>query len=267
MGDFVHMMVERRWIDAAPQPRKQLGAFCSGFSAHRIPVVFMTWGGSMSDVLTLAHELGHAYHSWVMRDMPFSHSDYPMTLAETASIFAESVVRDSLLARAETNYEKRLMLWEEMSAALGLMVNIPVRFEFEREFYERRKQGEVSVSGLRELMSAAWSRWYGDSTTRSDDMFWASKLHFSIAEMSFYNYPYLFGYLFSQGVYAQREQRGDSFFDDYVALLRATGSMPAEELALKHLGVDLGQPDFWQASIDIAARQIDAYEQLLDEVA
>ena len=265
MGEFVDIMVKRRWIDAAPQPRKQLGAFCGGFSVHRTPVVFMTWGNSMSDVLTLAHELGHAFHSWVMRDMPYSHSDYPMTLAETASIFAESVVRDSLLARAESGYERRQMLFEEMSSALGFLVNIPVRYEFERTFYEQRAQGELSVRSLRELMASAWSRWYGDSMSQVDDMFWASKLHFSIAEVSFYNYPYLFGYLFSMGVYAQREQRGQAFFPDYLRLLRATGSASAEDLAREHLQVDLAKPDFWQASVDIARARIEAFEKLLLE--
>ena len=265
MGAFVEMMVERGWIDAAPQPRKQLGAFCGGFAAHRTPVVFMTWGNSMSDVLTLAHELGHAFHSWVMRDLPFSQSEYPMTLAETASIFAESVVRDELLAAAESSYERRLMLFEEMSSALGFLVNIPVRYEFERDFYQQRAAGELSVRALRELMAATWSRWYGDSMSQADDLFWASKLHFSIADVSFYNYPYLFGYLFSKGVYAQREQRGEAFYDDYVKLLRATGSMSAEELAREHLQVDLAEPAFWQASIDIASAQIDAFERLLRE--
>ena len=265
MADFVDMMVARGWIDAAPQPRKQLGAFCSGFSAHRTPLVFMTWGNSMSDVLTLAHELGHAFHSWVMRDLPFSQSEYPMTLAETASIFAESVVRDALLARAESGYEKRLMLFEEVSSALGFLVNIPVRYEFERAFYEQRAAGELSVRALRELMAASWSRWYGDAMSQADDMFWASKLHFSIAEVSFYNYPYLFGYLFSKGVYAQREQRGEAFYPDYVKLLRATGSMSAEDLAREYLQVDLAKPDFWQASVDIARSQVDAFERLLRE--
>jgi oligoendopeptidase F len=265
MADFVDMMVQRRWIDAAPQPRKQLGAFCSRFSAHRTPVVFMTWGNSMSDVLTLAHELGHAFHSWVMRDLPFCHSDYPMTLAETASIFAESVVRDALLARAESGLERRLMLFEEVASALSFLVNIPVRFEFERKLYEQRAEGELSVRALRELMAASWSRWYGDAMSQSDDMFWASKLHFSIAEVSFYNYPYLFGYLFSKGVYAQREQRGEAFFPDYVRLLRATGSMSAEDLAREHLQVDLAKPDFWQASVDIARAQVDALERSLRE--
>ena len=265
MAEFVDMMVARRWIDAAPGPRKQLGAFCCDFSAHRIPVVFMTWGNSLSDVLTLAHELGHAFHSWVMRDLPLSLSDYPMTLAETASIFAESAVRDVLLARAESSYERRLMLFEEVSAALGFLINIPVRYDFEHAFYQQRAAGELSVRALRELMSASWSRWYGDAMSQADDMFWASKLHFSIAEVSFYNYPYLFGYLFSKGVYARREQRGAEFYPEYVRLLRATGSMSAEDLAREHLQVDLAKPDFWQAGIDIASAQVNGFERLLRE--
>ncbi|GAL08330.1 oligoendopeptidase F [Photobacterium aphoticum] len=97
----------------------------------------------------------------------------------------------------------------------------------------------------------------------TSEMFWASKLHFSIAEVSFYNYPYLFGYLFSKGVYAQREAKGASFYDDYKALLRDTGSMTAEDVVAKHLGMDIRQPDFWQQSIEMVSQQIDAFEQSL----
>ncbi len=263
MGEFVDMMVKNQWIDAAPGTRKRLGAFCSGFSAHRIPVVFMTWGDSMSDVLTLAHELGHAFHSWVMRDLPFAENHYPMTLAETASIFAESVVRDALLEQAETDRERCMMLWEEVSSVLGFMINIPVRYEFEKSLYERRADGELGVDDLCALMDQTWSSWYADSMTRSDDMFWASKLHFSIADVSFYNYPYLFGYLFSKGVYARRGTSGEQFFPDYVELLRATGRMTAEDLAQQYLGVDLREPDFWLASVEIARAQVDEFERLL----
>ena len=115
MADFFGLMVENGWIDAAPQETKRLGAYCTKFADSRTPLVFMTWGNSMSDVLTLAHELGHAFHNWVMRDMPLCKTKYPMTLAETASIFAENVVRDALMAKAKTKEDKIEMLWEELS--------------------------------------------------------------------------------------------------------------------------------------------------------
>lgn len=263
MADFVDLMVKNGWIDAAPQETKRLGAYCTKFADSRTPLVFMTWGNSMSDVLTLAHELGHAFHNWVMRDMPLCKTKYPMTLAETASIFAENVVRDALLAKAKTKEDKIEMLWEELSSALALTINIPVRYEFEKAFYEQRATKEFGPEQLSDLMSKTWSEWYGDAMSEPDPMFWASKLHFSIPEVSFYNYPYLFGYLFSIGVYAQREAKGEHFYRDYVSLLRDTGSMRAEEVVQKHLQMDLTQETFWQQSLERVSQQIDEFERLI----
>ncbi|KOO13098.1 oligoendopeptidase F [Vibrio xuii] len=265
MASFVTRMVENGWIDAEPTEHRRLGAYCTKFAATRTPLVFMTWGGSRSDLLTLAHEIGHAFHNWVMRDMPLCQTRYPMTLAETASIFAENIVRDYLLEQVSSREEKLEMLWEELSSCYALMINIPVRFEFEKRFYEQRNNGELSGPELCTLMSETWSEWYGDSMSEPDPYFWASKLHFSISEVSFYNYPYLFGYLFSIGVYAQRESKGEAFYTDYVNLLRDTGSMMAEEVVAKHLGMDLSNADFWQQSIDRVKAKIDEFELLLDQ--
>jgi oligoendopeptidase F len=265
MADFVALMVDNGWIDAAQAANKRLGAYCTKFAATRTPLVFMTWSGSRSDLMTLAHELGHAFHNWVMKDMPLCQTRYPMTLAETASIFAENIVRDHLLKQAQTRNEKLEMLWEELSSSLALMVNIPVRFEFEKAFYELREKGELTAQQLCDLMETTWKEWYGDAMTEADPYFWASKLHFSISQVSFYNYPYLFGYLFSKGVYAQRDAKGEQFYGDYVSLLRDTGSMMAEEVVQKHLGMDLTQADFWQQSIDMVKVQIDEFERLLDQ--
>ncbi|MDA0147647.1 M3 family oligoendopeptidase [Vibrio sp. LaRot3] len=263
MAEFVQTMVDNGWIDADPTPNRRLGAYCTKFAATRTPLVFMTWGGSRSDLMTLAHELGHAFHNWVMRDMPLCQTRYPMTLAETASIFAENIVRDYLLEKAKTREEKLEMLWEELSSAYALMINIPVRFEFEKRFYRQRSEGELDPSQLCELMSETWQEWYGDSMQETDPYFWASKLHFSISQVSFYNYPYLFGFLFSKGVYAQRAEKGDSFYPDYVALLRDTGSMMAEDVVERHLGMDLSKADFWQQSIDMVAEKVSHFEALL----
>ena len=265
MADFVALMVENGWIDAAPSANKRLGAYCTKFAATRTPLVFMTWNGSRSDLMTLAHELGHAFHNWIMKDMPLCRTRYPMTLAETASIFAENIVRDYLLKQAQTRNEKLEMLWEELSTALVLMINTPVRFEFEKAFYEQREKGELTAQQLCDLMESTWKEWYGDSMTKADPYFWASKLHFSISQVSFYNYPYVFGYLFSKGVYAQRDAKGEQFYGDYVSLLRDTGSMMAEEVVQKHLGMDLTKADFWQQSIDMVKVQIDEFERLLNQ--
>ncbi|HHF2912772.1 TPA: M3 family oligoendopeptidase [Vibrio diabolicus] len=263
MSEFVRLMVQNGWIDAAPNANKRLGAYCTKLPATRTPLVFMTWSGSRSDLMTLAHELGHAFHNWVIRDLPLCQTYYPMTLAETASIFAENIVRDHLISKAESVDEKLEMLWEELSSALALMINIPVRYEFEKSFYERRQDGELTADEFCELMSETWKEWYGDVMSESDPYFWASKLHFSIDSVSFYNYPYLFGFLFSKGIYAQRETKGEAFYTDYINLLRDTGCMMAEDVVEKHLSMDLTQPTFWQQSVELVREKVDEFERLL----
>ncbi|MCZ0923470.1 M3 family oligoendopeptidase [Vibrio diabolicus] len=263
MSEFVRLMVQNGWIDAAPNASKRLGAYCTKLPATRTPLVFMTWSGSRSDLMTLAHELGHAFHNWVIRDLPLCQTYYPMTLAETASIFAENIVRDHLISKAESVDEKLEMLWEELSSALALMINIPVRYEFEKSFYERRQDGELTADEFCELMSETWKEWYGDVMSEPDPYFWASKLHFSIDSVSFYNYPYLFGFLFSKGIYAQRETRGEAFYTDYINLLRDTGCMMAEDVVEKHLSMDLTQPTFWQQSVELVREKVDEFERLL----
>ncbi|KAB0316781.1 M3 family oligoendopeptidase [Vibrio alginolyticus] len=263
MSEFVRLMVQNGWIDAAPNANKRLGAYCTKLPATRTPLVFMTWSGSRSDLMTLAHELGHAFHNWVIRDLPLCQTYYPMTLAETASIFAENIVRDHLISKAESVDEKLEMLWEELSSALALMINIPVRYEFEKSFYERRQDGELTADEFCELMSETWKEWYGDVMSEPDPYFWASKLHFSIDNVSFYNYPYLFGFLFSKGIYAQRETKGEAFYSDYINLLRDTGCMIAEDVVEKHLSMDLTQPTFWQQSVELVREKVDEFERLL----
>ena len=266
MGEFVRMMVANEWVEGTVGPNKRPGAYCTRFAKSRTPRVYMTYQGGASDVITLAHELGHAYHAWVMRDLPISQQSYGMSLAETASTFGETLVRDAMLKRATTPAAQLDIVWEEVSALVAFVLNIPTRFEFERNFYERRAERPLRPDELRELMSDAWRTWYGESLAEPDPMFWANKLHFYISGISFYNFPYLFGYLFSMGVYAERNA-SDSFFERYQALLRDTGRMTAEELARSHLAVDLTDEEFWLRTVNSMAPRVDAFETLLDELA
>ena len=267
MGDFVRTMAAKRWIEGTVGPRKRPGAYCTEFRRSRTPRVYMTYAGSANDVIVLAHELGHAFHAWTMRDLPDSQCDYGMAVAETASTFGESVVRDALLARAETPAAKLAIVWEEATALTGFLLNIPARFTFERDVYEARAERPLLPAELCERMAAAWRRWYGDCLAEPDPLFWASKLHFYIADLSFYNFPYLFGYLFSLGVYGRRRALGDEFFPRYRALLRDTGRMTAEDLAARHLDVDLTAPTFWRDTLATLAPRIDLLERLVDETA
>ena len=267
MGDFVRMMAQKRWIEGTVGERKRPGAYCTGFDKSRTPRVYMTYTGGASDVITLAHELGHAYHSWVMRDLPDCQRRYGMSLAETASTFGEAIVRDALLGRAATPAGELAIVWEEATALVAFILNIPARFEFEKGFYEARVERPLRPAELNERMSAAWGKWYGDSLAEPDPLLWASKLHFFISGLSFYNFPYLFGYLFSLGVYARRDGLGDEFFPRYEALLRDTGRMTAEDLAARHLEVDLTRPEFWRETVAMLESRIDRFEELVDQVA
>jgi oligoendopeptidase F len=266
MGAFVKMMAERRWIEGRVGPTKRPGAYCTHFPKSRTPRVYMTYSGGMRELKTLAHELGHAFHSWVMRDMPRVETLYPMTLAETASIFGETVVGHALIERAKTPGERLSFTWAQAREVESLILNIPARFQFEKAFYERRATAALSPQELKDLMTESWEAWYGDALSEMDPMFWASKLHFSISSLSFYNFPYTFGYLFALGVFAQKKRLGAKFFDAYVSLLRDTGRMTAEELAAKHLGADLTKGAFWEDSLAIAVASVAAFEAAVKAV-
>ena len=267
MGAFARMMAERGWIDAAPTPNRRTGAYCTKFADPVEPRVFITYAGTMDNVITLAHELGHAWHNWLIRDLPMSQRSYPMTLAETASIFAETLVRSALFEQARSAEERQAIAWAEADGAATFLVNIPARFDFEQALVAEREQGYVSSARLKALTDEAWGRWYEKSLGRYHPMFWAAKAHFSIAGFGFYNYPYLFGYLFSLGVYQQlmsRKGAGEAnVAEAYRALLRDTGRMSAEDLVAKHLGQDIREAAFWQGSLALVAAAVDRFEQTL----
>lgn len=266
LREFAEQAFERRWIDWTPRESKRPGGFCSSSPVLGESRVFMTYHGALGDVSTLAHELGHAYHAWVMRDMRPWARRYPMTLAETASTFAESLLSEAVLADPEASAQERAVLLDgRMQDAAAFLLNIPVRFRFESALYEERGRGEVSVSRLRELMVAAQRACYGDTLFEDelDPWFWASKLHFYIGGLSFYNFPYTFGYLFSLGLFARARAEGADFLPRYRALLRDTGSDRAEGVARRHLGVDLESETFWSGAIACVADDARRFDEAL----
>jgi oligoendopeptidase F len=190
-----------------------------------------------------------------------------MTLAETASIHAEGLLRDALLAREDVAPGARLqVLAGSLDHAATFVCDIHMRFLFERAFYEERGRGEVGVSRLKELMLQAQQECYGDTLDpdEQDPMFWASKLHFHIAGVSFYNFPYTFGYLFSLSLAAQaRQMPAARFHERYENLLRLTGSMTAEEVARESFGLDIGEEAFWLQALDLVDEERARLEELL----
>jgi oligoendopeptidase F len=228
--------------------------------------IYMTYHGTVHDMVTLAHEAGHAWHSCVLRPARSLAADYPMTLAETASNFAEMILLSGLLSDpALTPAMKAYLLDQEMLRAHAYLVNIPMRFEFEQAFYTERASGEVPVSRLNELMSLAQRKLYGDTLLPdgTDPMFWASKMHFFITGVSFYNFPYVFGYLLSQALFARFEAEGAAFLPRYEAFLALTGSASCEEVARRTLDADLTDPAFWSTALRAMEPKLQAYEGLV----
>lgn len=252
LGSFFDHMIEQRWIDYSPRDNKRPGGFCTGSDITGEPRIYMTFNGDMGSVTTLAHEAGHAYHHHLMKGIRYLSRSYPMTLAESASTFGESILIDGIVNDPGQPKEAKLRLLEALIGQIpSYLVNIPMRFHFEKAFYERRQAGEVTVSELKDMMVDAQRALYGDTLEEGaeDPLFWASKLHFYITGVSFYNFPYTFGFLLSRGLYNVFKEQGEAFIPSYKQFLRESGSMTAEAVANKVLGVNLSEPDFWQGAI------------------
>ncbi|WP_204122780.1 M3 family oligoendopeptidase [Lacticaseibacillus mingshuiensis] len=262
MADFAEYAFDHAWIEAEDRPGKRPGGYMTSVPDVKEARIFMTFDGSAAGVSTIAHELGHAFHSSLLKDMPSMRRDYAMNVAETASTFAELIVADATVKAATSPEEKLNLLDAKMSNPLAMLLNIHARYLFERSFYDARQQGTVTVDQLRTLMTQAQETAYAGGLADFDPMFWADKLHFFIDDVPFYNFPYTFGYLFSSGIYAKAQQSGSNFEDDYIALLKDTANMDTETLAKKHLGVDLTKPDFWQQGIDLAAKDAQTFIDL-----
>ena len=265
MAEFAQLMFDRNWIDVRPSENRSMGGYCTRFPSHREPRIFMTWAGTMKSVVTLAHEIGHAFHSWVLRAKPLELTEYSMTLAETASIFAETLVRENLLEKATSTEEKLAILWNDLDSASGFMLNIPARYDFEYNLANGRKKKAFSADDFKQMTRDAWKKWYGDTLDEYDEMFWASKLHFHMTGLSFYNYPYLFGYLFSLGIWQMKNQ--ENFYDKYTEILIDTGYMNANDIISKHLGMDIEKADFWNKSIDYVESKVNQFEKLYHSIA
>ena len=226
----------------------------------------MTFNGTLGDATTMAHEVGHAWHSHLLKDMRPMVQEYPMTLAETASIFGEHILAEGIYTDdGVSDREKLLMLDSDLCGAAVLLLDITVRFEFEKAFHEERMQGEVSVARLKELMQETQRRVFGDCmiSESADPMFWASKLHFYISGVTFYNFPYTFGFLLARALYHRFQQEGRSFLPKYEDFLRLTGSDYVESVVARTVGGDTTDPAFWEASIKSLQEPLARYKNLL----
>jgi pepF/M3 family oligoendopeptidase len=249
-----------RWIDAEPRAGKRGGAFCMWVPGVRESRVLCNFDGSLDQLLTVAHELGHAFHNeCAAGELPLQ-TITPMTLAETASTFCETLVTEATLAHATSQAEELSILETFLIGATQVVVDITSRFMFEQEVFERRAQAELSADDFCEIMLRAQRATYGDGLDERylHPYMWAWKPHYYRAELAFYNYPYAFGLLFGTGLYALYQSRGPAFVADYEALLASTGLAAPAELAAR-FGIDIRQPQFWRDSLAVIERRIDRY--------
>lgn len=265
LESFARMALENGWVEAEDRPNKRPGGFCTGMPLSEESRIFMTYSGSMSNVATLAHELGHAFHSYALRPVHQLNRQYAMNVAETASTFAEMIVADAAVKEAQSREEKMALLEDKAQRSVSFFMNIHARFLFETRFYEERKKGVVSSDRLNELMAEAQREAYAGALGETHPHFWASKLHFYITDVPFYNFPYTFGYLFSLSIYAKALEEGKSFEEKYMALLRDTAVMTTEELAMKHLGEDITKQEFWEKGVRLCIRDVEEFLSLTSD--
>lgn len=266
MGKFSKMALDNHWVEGEDRAGKAAGGYCTGFPMKKESRIFMTYTNTFGNLSTLAHELGHAYHSYVLKDLPIFCSRYPMTLAETASTFNELRVKDKALSLAKNPQEKLMLMDQKLQDGYVMLCDLHARFIFDMNFYKERKNGLVGVERLNEIMLAAQQEAFANTLDGYHKLFWASKLHFYLTSQPFYNFPYTFGFLFSLGIYDRALKEGSSFARNYRELLADTGLMTVEDVASKHLGVDLAKEDYWNDAVARVMADIDPFVELAESI-
>jgi oligoendopeptidase F len=266
LGKYYRSFLRKRWLESEVRPHKLPGAYCTGSEFTREQRVYMTFNGALGDVTTMAHEVGHAFHGHILKDMRPMAQQYPMTLAETASIFGEHILAEGIYDDDRiSDAQKLLMLDGDLGGDAVLLLDITVRFEFEKALHDERANGELSVERLKELMLEKQREVFGDCMLEesADPMFWASKLHFYITGVTFYNFPYTFGFLIARALYNLFKQEGDSFLPRYEEFLKLSGSDTVENVVQRSIGGDTTDPAFWTKAIKSLEEPLKRYKKLL----
>ncbi len=268
MGDFAKNAIENQWIDAEVRPGKVGGAYDEDFPKGHQSRILSNFTGTFSDIITLAHELGHAFHFSCIKNKAPLFFNYPMTLAETASTFAETIVKQDMIEKSQGS-DRMKILDLDLTDASQVLVDILCRFYFEESVFQARKSSELTADDFCRLMQEAQEKSYGNGLndektadgknyTERHEYMWAVKSHYYIPELDFYNFPYAFGQLFAAGLYQRAKKEGSDFAKTYEMLLSQTGSMSCEELCLK-AGFDITKKDFWKSGIEMYAKEVEEY--------
>jgi len=262
MSDFAERAFRERWIDAGPRPGKSGGAFCMSLRKDESRIL-ANYIPSYDCMSTLAHELGHGYHNLAIAHRPALQRGHPMTLAETASIFCQTIVEQAALRNASTR-EQLAIVESALQDQCQVVVDITSRFLFEEAVLERRRKRELSVEELNQIMLDAQRETYGDGLDPNalHPYMWAAKSHYYSS--SFYNYPYMFGLLFGLGLYGQYKHDPQAFVAKYDELLSSTGVADVATLAFR-FGIDVRDEGFWISSLDTIREGVERFEALIDE--
>ena len=274
MHDFAKSAFDRQWIDAEVRSGKVGGAYDEDFPLGHQSRILSNFTGTFSDIITLAHELGHAYHFSCMKGLPAAFFDYPMTLAETASTFAETIVKQDMIKQCN-GFDKIKIIDLDLQDTSQVLVDILCRFYFEKSVFESRENTELNAEDFCRLMSNAQEKSYGDGLndekdsdgnfTERHEYMWAVKSHYYSTDLDFYNFPYAFGQLFAAGLYQQSKKIGPDFAATYSKLLSQTGSTSCEELC-KKAGFDITEKDFWKSGIEMYAAEVKEFTEAVQSL-
>jgi pepF/M3 family oligoendopeptidase len=258
-GELAVKAFDNRWIDWGVREGKRGGAFCRNLHCIKESRILCTYNNNFKNVCTLAHELGHAYHGMMLQKESILNSSYPMPLAETASIFSENLVRNAALKAADKE-ETLAILDTDLVNCSSVIVDIYARFIFEKAVFERRKEGELSLEEVKNLMLWAQKQAYGEAISEEtfDPYAWIHKNHYYYPDANFYNFPYAFGLLFAKGLYSMYLNEGASFVDKYNKLLSITGKATIYDVA-KSVGIDIHDKGFWKGSMDMVKKEIEEF--------
>ena len=265
LASFAKRAYDNNWIDAEMRDGKRPGGYCTEIQEKKESRIFVNFDGSQDQISTIAHELGHAFHNECAFQFNKTalQQDTPMTLAETASTFCETIVTEALLAQTTDPQEELAILEGQLNGASQVIVDIYSRFLFEKEVFERREKAELSSDDFCDIMERSQKATYGDGLDERylQKYMWTWKPHYYSVGLSFYNFPYAFGLLFGTGLYAIFKERGEAFVQDYKQLLASTGEASAADLA-DRFGIDIRTKKFWADSLAIIGKRVGRYCEL-----
>lgn len=265
LAGFAETAYAERWLDVEPRAGKRGGAFCMNLPAIGESRIMANFSGSFNNMTTLAHELGHGYHGLNLKDESILNTSYPMPIAETASIFNETIITNAAMAEAGPE-EKLAILESSLSKDNQVITDIYSRYLFETELFSRRKDSTLSVTDLNELMLESQKKAYGDGLDNEHlhPYMWVNKPHYYRAGLSWYNFPYAFGLLFAKGLYAKYMDMGEEFLPLYDQLLSQTGKKDIRSLCAS-VGIDIEDPAFFRSSLELIKGEIQEFLSLTEK--